>query len=132
MICSKCGGDIIGDGFNSPMHCENVDCPIDRECDANILECNYMESNKIIEGIKTVQKQAIRFIDYLIEGNSVLARILWIAFILFIVPITVICFTAAGIALFFGSLIGMVLLDPFLWIAFKKTPFLSFFDDFLH
>lgn len=39
--CSVCGGDIIGDGYTSTMHCENAD-EADyefNECDANVTEC---------------------------------------------------------------------------------------------
>ena len=39
LVCSVCGGSIIGDGYTQPMHCENVDCPPDREADAPVLEC---------------------------------------------------------------------------------------------
>ena len=38
--CPVCGGNIIGDGSTSPMHCENVELPIDRECDASVLHCS--------------------------------------------------------------------------------------------
>ena len=40
MTCPNCGGNIIGDGYNSPRCCENVDVPLDRECDAHILYCD--------------------------------------------------------------------------------------------
>ena len=37
--CPICGGTIVGDGYTLPFHCENVDLPEDRECDAPILLC---------------------------------------------------------------------------------------------
>jgi len=37
--CKVCGGHMVGDGYTSPRHCENVDCPEDRECDAPPLHC---------------------------------------------------------------------------------------------
>ena len=37
--CIVCGGDIIGDGHTLARHCENVDLPVDRECDAPTLYC---------------------------------------------------------------------------------------------
>jgi hypothetical protein len=27
MKCPNCGGDIIGDGYTTAYHCENVECP---------------------------------------------------------------------------------------------------------
>jgi len=39
--CTNCGGDIIGDGFTSAMHCENAedDTYEFNEPDANVVEC---------------------------------------------------------------------------------------------
>jgi hypothetical protein len=42
MSCSKCGGDIIGDGYTSPMHCEYAEYD-GIECDAGIVECDFEE-----------------------------------------------------------------------------------------
>ncbi len=40
-VCNKCGGELIGDGYTSVVHCENADedmyCGL--EPDANIVEC---------------------------------------------------------------------------------------------
>jgi hypothetical protein len=38
--CPHCGGQWIGDGYTTPVHCENADCPQDREADANPLPCS--------------------------------------------------------------------------------------------
>jgi hypothetical protein len=43
MTCSKCGGDIIGDGYTSPMHCEYAETDVGTECDAEITECDFEE-----------------------------------------------------------------------------------------
>lgn len=40
MYCIFCGGEIVGDGVTTPMHCENVDCPEDLEPDAPVLLCS--------------------------------------------------------------------------------------------
>ena len=37
--CPNCGGRMIGDGYTMPIHCENVELPADRECDAAPLFC---------------------------------------------------------------------------------------------
>ena len=37
--CPHCGGNILGDGYTSPMACENANVPEDRECDASVLLC---------------------------------------------------------------------------------------------
>lgn len=29
MKCEKCDGDILGDGYTTPMGCENAEIPID-------------------------------------------------------------------------------------------------------
>ncbi len=36
--CSVCGGHLAGDGYTLPLHCENAELPVDRECDAPVLE----------------------------------------------------------------------------------------------
>ena len=38
--CRVCGGTLVGDGYMMARHCENVDLPADRECDAPVLECD--------------------------------------------------------------------------------------------
>lgn len=38
-ICPGCGGDVVGDGYQIPLHCENLECPCDREADAPALVC---------------------------------------------------------------------------------------------
>ena len=50
MPCINCGGSLIGDGHTSPVHCENVDIPMDLECDADIVYCepiNEEDSNEV-------------------------------------------------------------------------------------
>lgn len=47
MNCTKCGGDIIGDGYTSPMHCEFADeeeYEFD-EPDCNVIECDFEEED---------------------------------------------------------------------------------------
>ena len=42
MWCKKCGGEMIGDGYTSVMHCEFVVSDIsDLEPDANPVECDF-------------------------------------------------------------------------------------------
>ena len=43
MNCSKCGGDIIGDGYSSVMYCEYAEPDYGTECDAGIIECDFEE-----------------------------------------------------------------------------------------
>lgn len=43
MICLHCGGAIEGDGYTLAFHCENAELPLDRECDASILYCDFKE-----------------------------------------------------------------------------------------
>lgn len=43
--CPNCGGDWIGDGFTTPIHCERIECPQDREADANPLPCELPASD---------------------------------------------------------------------------------------
>jgi len=38
-VCPICGGELIGDGYTSVIHCENVDPPMDIEPDADPLYC---------------------------------------------------------------------------------------------
>ena len=40
--CRVCGGTLVGDGYMMARHCENVDLPADRECDAPVLECDEL------------------------------------------------------------------------------------------
>ena len=37
--CPVCGGNWEGDGFTTPIHCERIECPTDREPDADPLPC---------------------------------------------------------------------------------------------
>lgn len=37
--CPVCGGDMVGDGYTIGYHCENVDCPLDIEPDADPIYC---------------------------------------------------------------------------------------------
>lgn len=39
MTCPNCGGNWIGDGVTTPIHCERIECPQDREPDASPLAC---------------------------------------------------------------------------------------------
>lgn len=39
--CPSCGGDLIGDGYTSVIHCEEVDPDPWLEPDANPVYCNY-------------------------------------------------------------------------------------------
>jgi len=43
MPCPNCGGELIGDGFTTCIHCENVDAPLDREPDADPVYCDPTE-----------------------------------------------------------------------------------------
>ena len=47
MICLHCGGSIEGDGYTLAFHCENAELPLDRECDASILYCDFKEQEWI-------------------------------------------------------------------------------------
>lgn len=38
--CIICGGDIVGDGYTIPRHCESVECPCDLEADAPPFTCD--------------------------------------------------------------------------------------------
>ena len=46
MICPHCGGHIEGDGSTLPLHCENAELPLDRECDASIFYCDFVEQER--------------------------------------------------------------------------------------
>ena len=37
--CPVCGGNLIGDGYTTPIHCENVDLPLDVEADSGPHYC---------------------------------------------------------------------------------------------
>jgi len=39
-VCPNCGGDLIGDGYTSVTHCENIDPPLDAEPDSDVLYCD--------------------------------------------------------------------------------------------
>lgn len=39
--CPNCGGDLVGDGYTSVIHCEEVDPDPWLEPDANPVYCNY-------------------------------------------------------------------------------------------
>ena len=44
--CIKCGGDMIGDGYTSVIHCENAD-EVDyefHEADAGPVYCDYIDA----------------------------------------------------------------------------------------
>lgn len=43
MLCLNCGGEMIGDGCTVAIHCEYVDLPLDRECDAEPLYCKFKD-----------------------------------------------------------------------------------------
>ena len=49
MKCPKCGGDIIGDGYTSVMHCEYADDEEYEHCepDADVVLCNFEESSML-------------------------------------------------------------------------------------
>ena len=38
--CSVCGGDLLGDGYTSVVHCENAEVGDDVEIDADVVECD--------------------------------------------------------------------------------------------
>ena len=42
-VCPNCGGDLIGDGYTSVTHCENIDPPLDAEPDSDVLYCDTEE-----------------------------------------------------------------------------------------
>lgn len=46
IYCSKCNGDIVGDGYNSVMHCEYADSDetMYAEPDAGPILCDYEEA----------------------------------------------------------------------------------------
>lgn len=41
LTCPYCGGTVLGDGFTTPLHCENADEASyqDKEPDANVTYC---------------------------------------------------------------------------------------------
>lgn len=44
MKCPNCGGQMIGDGYTSTLHCENIiEPPWDLEPDAEPVYCNQTE-----------------------------------------------------------------------------------------
>jgi uncharacterized protein (DUF983 family) len=44
MPCPKCGGDMIGDGYTSVMHCEYAEFDYtEYEADAGPVLCDYEE-----------------------------------------------------------------------------------------
>lgn len=51
MTCIKCGGTMIGDGYNSPFHCEYKDISARfLEGDANPVYCDFIdEAHKILQ-----------------------------------------------------------------------------------
>lgn len=46
--CPVCGGRWEGDGFTTPIHCENIECPQDREPDADPLPCSEPEVDPVV------------------------------------------------------------------------------------
>lgn len=46
MTCAKCGGDMIGDGYTSVLHCEYVDETECYEPDAEPIYCNFKEEKE--------------------------------------------------------------------------------------
>ena len=42
-ICSKCNGELVGDGYTTVMHCENADENqyYGKEPDAEVVECDF-------------------------------------------------------------------------------------------
>lgn len=48
MVCSKCGGTIVGNGYTLVFHCEFADDEkvFESEPDANIILCDYKEEIK--------------------------------------------------------------------------------------
>jgi len=49
MNCAKCGGDIIGNGYSSVMHCEYADEADyeDAAPDDGLFLCNYEEAANV-------------------------------------------------------------------------------------
>ncbi len=47
MTCPNCGGTMIGDGYTSVRHCENVDVPEDLEPDAPPVYCPASQSASV-------------------------------------------------------------------------------------
>jgi len=43
MKCPHCGGSMIGDGYTSPITCENAETPMDFEPDADPIYCDEEE-----------------------------------------------------------------------------------------
>lgn len=41
--CPNCGGNMEGDGYSIVFHCENIDCPMDVEPDADPCVCDFDE-----------------------------------------------------------------------------------------
>lgn len=48
MICPDCGGTIVGDGYTTVLHCENVDIEIwrDFEPDTDPVYCSEIYPNE--------------------------------------------------------------------------------------
>lgn len=42
-VCPHCNGDLVGDGYTSVIHCEEVDPDPWLEPDANPVYCNYSD-----------------------------------------------------------------------------------------
>ena len=39
--CPDCGGKWEGNGYSTPIHCEEIECPQDREPDSDPLPCGF-------------------------------------------------------------------------------------------
>jgi len=61
MKCIKCNGDMIGDAYTSPLHCEYTDAPDGAEADSGPWYCAFEEDSpqdKQINQIKKALQQA--------------------------------------------------------------------------
>jgi hypothetical protein len=55
--CSKCGGEIIGNGYTSIMHCENADEDTYWfEAPDQYIECTYEEPQKVLTDRQRISK----------------------------------------------------------------------------
>ena len=46
--CPKCGGEMVGDGYTAPYHCEFTTVPDGTECDADPIYCDFEEYDECL------------------------------------------------------------------------------------
>lgn len=77
--CPVCGGTILGDGYTTPMACENAAVPLDRECDAPVLYCSVLPAgwDRLSERAKSemLDTWKLRARRYLLRGINQLAPV---------------------------------------------------------